>query len=107
MQTTIVIDRDGSTEAIVGPLSITYFDRPMKFRASHIVPKNSAKRALFMILRMVFGDSGRIATWTRGWSGPWEVRWKDNPYEVAFTHDNRLVCCNWEVKELEKRLTTE
>lgn len=40
-------------------------------RASHILPVNLVKRAAFVLLRLVFGERGKVAAWTRNWVGPW------------------------------------
>ena len=39
-------------------------------RASHILPVGWARRIAFRALRVVFGDHGPIADWTRRWRGP-------------------------------------
>ena len=47
--------------------------KTVKRRASHVEPEHLAKRIAFRALRGVFGDHGRVADWTRGWSGKWRV----------------------------------
>ena len=42
-------------------------------RASHILPVNRFKKLAFRCLRATFGEIGRVADWTRQWSGPWRV----------------------------------
>lgn len=42
-------------------------------RFSEIVPVNPFKRAWFRVLRLCFGERGRVAEWTRTWRGPWRL----------------------------------
>lgn len=37
----------------------------------------------------------------------WEVRFIDNPDQVAFTHPSRGECIKWEVAELNRRFTEQ
>lgn len=74
-------------------------------RASHVWPCHPLKRAIFRILRFIFGERGRIAEWCRGWHGPWEVRFTDRPRVVVFKHPSRRVCIAWEVERLNERLS--
>lgn len=42
-------------------------------RASWVVPQKLLKRLLWILIRKVVGDHGRIADWCRSWRGPWLV----------------------------------
>ena len=42
-------------------------------RGGRVVPVNPIRRTAFRLLRWLFGDRGRVAAWTRTWSGPWLV----------------------------------
>lgn len=42
-------------------------------RASHVLPVHLVPRLTFCALRKLFGESGRIAAWTRRWKCPWFV----------------------------------
>ena len=42
-------------------------------RGGHVLPARPVKRAAFRLLRGLFGYRGRVAEWTRGWSGDWMV----------------------------------
>lgn len=75
-------------------------------RVSHIWPVNKTKRAAFRLLRRWFGETGRIAAWTRKWKGPWQVRWVSNPSRVVYSHKRRSQCLYWEKRELERRLVS-
>ena len=63
-------------------------------RVSHILPVNPIKRGAFRALRLVFGERGRVAAWTRRWRGPWRA-------EIIATgqrryHMSRRVLIAWE-----------
>lgn len=42
-------------------------------RLSHIVPLWEPARSLFKLLRLIFGDRGKVAAWTRTWRCWWKV----------------------------------
>ena len=42
-------------------------------RASHIEPVGRPERWAFHFLRKLFGETGRVAAWTRNWKCPWRV----------------------------------
>lgn len=42
-------------------------------RASHVEPYNRACRVAFHMLRLFFGDKGRMSEFTRGWPIRWRV----------------------------------
>jgi hypothetical protein len=42
-------------------------------RASHVLPAGLRRRWAFLLLRVLFGDEGRVAVRTRAWGGPWLV----------------------------------
>jgi hypothetical protein len=71
-------------------------------RVSRIVPANRLKRALFTVLRCLFGDAGSVAVWTRNWRGPWQVRWILQPRVVAYQHMDRKECLTYERTELNR-----
>lgn len=48
-------------------------------RASHVLPLPAGKRFLFVLLRTVFGETGRVSEWTRTWTGPHIVEIIDGP----------------------------
>lgn len=75
-----------------------------RIRASHILPVNRLKRLAFRCLRWTFGERGRIAAWTRSWSGPWQVRWAHDLGAVAYIHPSRRACLDWEHRQLNARL---
>lgn len=74
-------------------------------RASHVWPCHPRKRFAFRLLRALFGERGRVASWCRSWRGPWEVRFANNPHRVVFSHPSRRVCIAWEIQHLNKKLS--
>lgn len=72
-------------------------------RVSLILPVNPFLRALFILLRRTFGETGSVADWTRTWTCQWRVTSQLLP--VEFQHTDRGVCERWERDELEKRET--
>lgn len=67
-----------------------------KRRISHILPVNPIKRVAFRMLRAFFSDSGKVASWTRRWSGPWEVVMIGSGQR--FIHTSRAECVRWEIE---------
>lgn len=92
---------DDRAEAIARTLGST-----SKRRASHVLPEHPGKQIAFVILRKLFGETGRIADWCRRWRGPWEVRFAKTPHRVEFRHPSRRVCIHWEVQQLNKGFAT-
>lgn len=68
-------------------------------RASSILPLHRGKRAWFLFLRLLFGERGRVAEWTRQWQGPWWTKVFATGDE--FIHQSRKVCLKWEHERLE------
>ena len=111
MKSTIRITPDGQIVAIktpvVGHLPLDTFGQVATRRASHILPGHPGKRLAFRLLRLLAGERGRIAAWTRTWRGPWQVTWADAPHRVVFAHPSRRVCVEWEIQTLNRRLNHE
>lgn len=72
-------------------------------RASHVLPCNPFKRAMFKALRALFGEHGRVADFCRNWRCRWQVSFAEEPGRVVFTHDERAECITWEVQQLNNR----
>lgn len=71
-------------------------------RVSYIWPVRPVKRLAFRLLRLLFGSRGKVAEWTRGWRGPWEVIVLGST--KRFLHPSRRVCVAWEINTLEQDL---
>lgn len=84
------------------------FDLPVQqartVRVSHILPVNRLKRSVFVALRFLFGESGRVSDWTRQWTGPWQARFLEVSHfrdQPAFTNQDRDACLDWERRIIE------
>lgn len=80
MKIDLYFDRDGHVECIYdekyAPLVFELFPGAIVARISHIEPCQFALRAVFHLLRWVFGDEGRVAQWTRTWRCLWRVNFR-------------------------------
>ena len=70
-------------------------------RGGYVLPASPSKRAAFRLLRRVFGDRGRVAAWTRTWSGPWLVQMSPTG-DVLGPFANRDAAVRAEVRYLEE-----
>lgn len=68
-------------------------------RASHIVPAMLPKRIAFRLLRLAFGERGKVADWSRSWRGPWLGIIVGS--KRRFVHASRRVVLAWEKEVLE------
>lgn len=68
-------------------------------RVSNILPVRPDKRAVFLLLRWVFGEDGVAAAWTRKWSGPWEATILET--REKFNHPERQACLEWERNKIQ------
>lgn len=97
MNTTAIDFHEDGTISFIGDLPLDIDGTVIgKRRLSHIWPVHPVKRLAFRLVRWFVGDTGRVATWTRRWSGPWQVRLIEHGNIVAFTHSNRRECVRWE-----------
>jgi len=71
---TIVISETGEISYLSAQTLDDAFDgKQSKRRASHVEPVNVVLRPAFHVLRWAFGESGRVAKWTRHWACKWRV----------------------------------
>lgn len=91
----ITIRPDGTVEFLgdVCPVDLPLANRRRR-RVSTIQPVSVLKRAAFRILRRVAGDTGRIAAWTRTWTGPWRATILATGQSEVFL--DRQAAINWE-----------
>ena len=70
-------------------------------RGSHVLPQRPFKRLAFRLLRRLFGESGRLADWTRTWKGPWQIDLSpvDGPCVSGYLHRSDAIAA--EVRYLE------
>jgi hypothetical protein len=97
--TTITILPDGTVEFLGEcPLDLP-LSNPIRRRVSVILPAHNWKRIAFKNLRTVFGEQGRVAAWTRTWTGPWTARILATG--ETYTAETRAQCIAWEIEQLQ------
>ena len=67
-------------------------------RVSTIRPVRFLKRMAFVILRTVFGETGRVAAFTRTWAGPWRCVILSTGQSAVF--ETRAEAIQWELEIL-------
>jgi len=97
---TSIIIRPGGEILSLGELPLELEGNQTRTRVSNILPVNRVKRAAFLMLRLVFGERGQVAAWTRSWSGPWTCTLFHNG--ETYTHASRQMCVEWEHERLEE-----
>jgi hypothetical protein len=99
---TLTVDSNGDIKFLVSPLSEGFLDSDSTVkRASHVEPWNPFIRCVFHTLRL-FGDTGRVADWSRRWSIDWRVNLSPvNGPILPITFTNRATAIEFEVKWLE------
>ena len=98
-----VVVHDGETATTLGSeydLGVVVSRR----RVSHIWPKSLVLRLVFMMIRLVAGDEGVLAHWTRRWRCQWTVRWVEAPHVVVYESRRRDECIRWEISQARVRL---
>jgi hypothetical protein len=100
---TLTVDSNGDIKFLVSPLSQGFLDSDSVVRrASHVEPRNIILRCVFHTLRL-FGDTGRIADWTRCWNIDWRVNLSPvNGPILPITFTNRQTAIDFEVNWLEE-----
>jgi hypothetical protein len=94
---------DGQIEMIGDvPVELSLHGKAVRRRATSILPVHRGKRLCFLALRSLFGERGRVAEWTRQWSGPWEARIYATGETMVF--QSRRVALLWERAKLEELL---
>ncbi len=72
--TVSIDDSTGESRFLVSPATSFLLDDSSSIkRASHVEPINIAWRICFYILRSLFGEYGKVATFTRAWHIQWRV----------------------------------
>lgn len=98
---TMFIRVDGQIETIGDPpLEMEQIGDCWRQRASSIVPVHLGKRIAFLLLRVIFGERGITAEWTRQWHGPWLCELYATG--ETYVHQSRRCCLAWEHKRLEE-----
>lgn len=68
-------------------------------RVSTILPLTATKRCAFKLLRLLFGERGRVAAWTRTWQCEWRVTILATRQSAVF--ETREDAIRWEIGILE------
>ena len=96
----ITIEPDGRMVTFGDAPELESLGTVKRQRVSHILPVHADKQIAFRILRILFGERGRVAAWTRTWCGPWIVLMVNS--RKVFAHPSRAVCIQWERRELDE-----
>lgn len=75
----LLIKKDG-TIAWLTPPPFTVPGRKTRRRYSEITPTSACLFVAFRILRFLFGETGRVAAWTRTWPCHWTLKVLDTGY---------------------------
>lgn len=95
----IVIDEQGVIRCLHNPaVPMHELGVVTRTRISHIVPLWFPKRAVFRLLRIMFGERGRVADWTRSWRGPWHASIVATGAWSVF--EKRADCVAWEIQQI-------
>jgi hypothetical protein len=96
----ITINPDGTVEFLGDTCPVDLpLSNPIKRRVSTIQPLNAWKRRAFLFLRYVCSDRGRVAAYTRTWSGPWTAVILATGQ--TYTAQSRADCIAWEIEQLQ------
>jgi hypothetical protein len=74
-------------------------------RGSYILPISRPKRWAFRLFRRLFGETGRVAAWTRSWRGPWRVDLGPSAGPVIQPFTNRQDAIDAEIVWLNQHLS--
>lgn len=75
---TMTIEDDGSATFLKTDAADIFLEcgEVITRRASHVEPAPRYERWAFHLLRTLFGETGRVADWTRGWKTLWRINTK-------------------------------
>jgi hypothetical protein len=96
---TIFIEPDGSVSFLGDTCPIDLpLGNPIRRRVSVIHPVSPLKKVAFLFFRLVAGETGRVADWTRRWSGPWRATILATGQSAVF--ERRQAAIDWEMEIL-------
>lgn len=106
---TIIIKADGTIKFLESKeINLDGIGAQTRCRASRIMPYHPAKWIAFDLLRYLFGETGRVAAWTRTWKGPWIAillpPYTGSSADNSFVSMSRQDCLSWEREQLEEQL---
>lgn len=96
-RTVIRIRKDATLEWLNPPPFAVPVVRRSKRRFSTIEPLDPTLRFFFKLLRLLFGETGKVSDWTRTWRVMWLARiklgrWRGSEFVSPF----RAACVEWE-----------
>ena len=104
MTQVVLIFYKGISYAIGEEVDLTRLDLPVPHgkvrRAAYVEPCAWPLRVIFQGLRRVFGDQGRVASFTRRWRCRWRVDARPTVNFIAGPFPDRKVALEWERREL-------
>ena len=97
----VFVTPDGRMDSIGDfPIEFQQGAKVSKKRVSLVIPVDPTKRVIFRLIRIIAGDDGKLAAWTRTWRGPWiSVILATGE---TFKHHQRSACIQWERGRLEQ-----
>ena len=73
-------------------------------RVSHIYPRNWGLFLAFVFIRVLFGDDGGMAEWTRNWKCAWVLDMRPSGGAKISGFSSRQAAIDFEVNSLNSRL---
>lgn len=108
MKYRIRIKPDGSMEFLGDPPPGFPLHERVRRRFSEVVPARPDLFILFRILRLFFGETGRVSNWTRRWPVHWVCIIHDGPRRGTFRFSwNRQELLKWEEQVWMTHLTNQ
>lgn len=98
----ISLKPDGSVQYIDPAAGQFVKGAASKRRASHVLPAGVVRRAAFILLRSLFGETGAVSDWTRRWNCSWVVQIVNGPHAGPF--EKRQAAIDWEVSYIERNV---
>lgn len=91
------LHKDGSIEFLGDAPPMFPMGKPVTRRFSEIVPTFPPLLILFRLLRLLFGEKGRVAEWTRHWPCQWRATILMGRHHGQTTTDRRrATLIEWE-----------
>lgn len=98
----------GCVEWLAPPPFLIPVEKQSRRRFSEIVPVALLPRILFRLLRLLFGERGKVAAWTRTWCVMWRAKILIGKHKGKWMeHAFREVLLQWEREIFFEPLTKE
>jgi hypothetical protein len=103
MKHRLIIRRDGALEWLNPPPFPIPIEGQKRERYSEILPLDPWQRLVFVALRKLFGEDGKVAAWTRTWLCVWIGRILLGPHKgEEFISPFRAAIVQWEQEKFFK-----